>query len=248
MKVVSLYNFKGGVGKTSSCVNLAFESTVGGDVSLIWDLDPQGASSFYLNKKPKVKGGLDRFFSKKNALENSIKQTDFENLDMIPADLSFRNIEEKLKGRKKPVSTINKFLRQIERDYSRVFLDCPPRLTVTSENIFKASDLILVPVIPSALSQRAWEQVLEFASGAGYRVKKFRPFFTMVDMRRTLHRESMKTFRESFPGTLLTTIPYASEMEYMGVHRKPVQVFSGRSRSAIAYRALWQEVNQILNK
>ena len=229
-------------------MNLAYESTVRGDVSLIWDLDPQGASSFYLNKKPKVKGGLEKFFSKKNAVESSIKQTDFDNLDMIPADLSFRNIEEKLQGQKKPTGTLNKFLKQIERDYSRVFLDCPPRLTVTSENIFKASDLILVPVIPSALSQRAWEQVLKFASDADYRVKKFRPFFTMVDMRRTLHRESMKTFREAFPTTLLTTIPYAAEMEYMGVHQKPVQVFSGRSRSALAYKALWQEVNQILSR
>lgn len=236
------------MGKTSSCVNLAYESAVHDDVSLIWDLDPQGASSFYVNQKAKIKGGLDRFFAKKNALESSIKHTDFDNLDIIPADLSFRNIELTLEQKKKPVAVIHKFLKQIEREYSRVFLDCPPRLTVVSENIFNASDLVLVPVIPSALSQRAWMQVLGFASKRGYSLNKFRPFFTMVDMRRTLHRDSMKSFRERFPTTLLTVVPYAAEMEYMGVHQKPVQAFSGRSRSALSYRALWQEVNQILTR
>ncbi len=248
MKVIALYNFKGGVGKTSSCVNLAYEAASQGDVSLLWDLDPQGASSFYLDKKAKIKGGLEKFLRRKSQIEKNIRDTEFNNLDLIPADLSFRQIESKLHDLKKSKARVQKILRQIERDYARVFLDCPPRLTVLSENVFKAADLVLVPVIPSALSERAWEQVLSFVKEQGHDAKKFRAFFTMVDMRRKLHKETMALFRQSYPSTILTTIPYASEMEHMGVHQQPIQAFASRSRSAVAFRALWREANGLLKK
>lgn len=248
MKVVALYNFKGGVGKTSSCVNLAYEASLQREVSLIWDLDPQGASTFYLDKKAKIKGGLEKLFSRETPVEKNIRKTAFEDLDMIPADLSFRNIEQKLEGMKKSKGRINKILKQIDRDYSRVFLDCPPRLTVFSENIFKAADMVLVPIIPSALSERAWEQVVVFIEQEGYDIKKFRPFFSMVDLRRKLHKETMISFRKSYPRTLLTAIPYAAEMEQMGVKQQPIQAIASRSRSAVAFHALWTEVNGLLKK
>ena len=76
---------KGGVGKTASCVNLAYEAAAEGNITLLWDLDPQGASSYYLNLKPKIKGGSGQLFSKNGSVHQFIKSSEYKHLDVIPA-------------------------------------------------------------------------------------------------------------------------------------------------------------------
>jgi len=86
MKVLALYSIKGGVGKTSSAVNLAYTAANNGFKTLVWDLDPQGASSFYFRIKPKIKGGGKDLIDGKRELDGLIKGTDFNNLDLLPSD------------------------------------------------------------------------------------------------------------------------------------------------------------------
>ncbi|MBV8947157.1 MAG: AAA family ATPase, partial [Solirubrobacterales bacterium] len=91
--VLASYNIKGGVGKTSAAVNLAFLAARGGATTLLWDLDPQGASTYLLRVKPKVKGGGRRLVRGKTDAGARIKGTDYERLDLLPADFSYRHMD-----------------------------------------------------------------------------------------------------------------------------------------------------------
>ena len=160
MKVIALYNIKGGVGKTAACVNLAYSCAKCGMKTLLWDLDSQGAASYYFNVKPEVKGGTKKLFKTK-AIDELVKETDIEFLDLLPADFSYRHMDLFLDGEKKPKKRMSEFLSRFEDDYDVLFLDCPPSFSLVSENIFNSADVMLVPIIPTTLSLRTYEQILD---------------------------------------------------------------------------------------
>jgi chromosome partitioning protein len=242
MKILALYSIKGGVGKTSSAVNLAYCAANTGLRTLVWDLDPQGASSYYFRIKPKVKGGGKDLISGKRELDDSIKGTDFENLDLLPADFSFRNFDLLLDDKKNPTKQLKKRLTTLSKDYDLIFLDCPPSISLLSEAVFAAADFLLTPIIPTTLSLRTLEQLSEFIAQQGLANTTLIPFFSMVDRRKSLHKDIMLQVQEDYPSILSTTVPYASEIERMGLERKPLGAYSAKSRAAEAYRALWQEI------
>ena len=161
MKIVALYSIKGGVGKTSSTVNLAYIAASQGYRTLVWDLDPQGASSYYFRIKPKIKGGSKDLIAGKRELDGLIKGTDFDNLDLLPADFSFRNLDLVLDGKKKPTQQLKKLLKPLADEYDYIFLDCPPNISLLSEAVFATADILLSPIIPTTLSLRTLEQLKE---------------------------------------------------------------------------------------
>jgi chromosome partitioning protein len=242
MKVLALYSIKGGVGKTSSAVNLAFNAAQAGYRTLVWDLDPQGASSYYFRIKPKIKGGSKDLLAGKRDLDELIKGTDFDNLDLIPADFSFRNVDLLLDDKKKPTRQLKKCLKPLADDYDFVFLDCPPNISLLSEAVFEAADLLLSPIIPTTLSLRTLTQLTEFIKNHGLEQLSLIPFFSMVDGRKNMHKDIMQQVLADYPAMLKTVIPYASDIERMGLERKPLAAYSGKSRSAGAYHELWQEI------
>jgi len=140
MTILAVYSIKGGVGKTSSAVNLAFIAAHSGLSTLVWDLDPQGASSYYFRIKPKIKGGSKNLVAGKYELDDLIKGTDFENLDLLPSDFSFRNLDLVLEAKKKPTQRLKKLLKPLTEDYDVIFLDCPPGISLLSEAVFEAAD------------------------------------------------------------------------------------------------------------
>ena len=162
MKIIGVYNIKGGVGKTATAVNLAWLAAEEGYRTLIWDLDPQGAASFYFRIKPKIKGGGKALLQRKRELDAVVKGTDFENLDLLPADFSYRHMDLELEDRRKPTKQLLQLLLPLSQEYDLVFLDCPPSISLVSENIFRAADMLLVPMIPTTLSARTLEQLRDF--------------------------------------------------------------------------------------
>ena len=100
--VLASYNIKGGVGKTSAAVNLAYLAAREGASTLLWDLDPQGASTYLLRVKPKVKGGGRRLVHGETDAEARIKGTDYDRLDLLPADFSYRHMDLHLDDTKRP--------------------------------------------------------------------------------------------------------------------------------------------------
>jgi cellulose biosynthesis protein BcsQ len=241
MKVVATYNIKGGVGKTATAVNLAYLAAKEGNRVLVWDLDPQGAATFYFRVKPKVKGGGKGLVRGKRELDDVVKGTDFDNLDLVPADFSYRNLDLVLEHTKKPTRRLGQLLRPLRKEYDYVFLDCPPSISLASESVFEAADVLLVPLIPTTLSLRALGQLDRFLKDGPVRdPPKVLGFFSMVDRRKRLHRDVIDQVGRR-RRVLKSRIPAATDVERMGQRRKPVGAFAPHSRSAHAYRELWAE-------
>ncbi len=248
MKVLALYNIKGGVGKTAAAVNLAYLSASGGARTLVWDLDPQGAASFYFRIKPKLKGGSEALMARKQGVEQRIKATDYPDLDLLPADFSHRNLDLVLDDRSGRKKQMRHLLRSLAGEYDYVFLDCAPSISLVSENVFRASDVLLVPTIPTTLSLRTLKQLRKFLDGPRYAKLRLLPFFSMVDRRKRLHRDIMENLPRRSDGVLRSFVPYASDVERMGPQRSVVEAFAPRGAAAHAFRLLWTEIEQKLQR
>ncbi|MCG8015319.1 MAG: AAA family ATPase [Candidatus Thiodiazotropha sp. 'RUGA'] len=246
MHILGVYNIKGGVGKTATAVNLAHLAATEGYRTLIWDLDPQAAATYYFRIKPKVKGSNKRLIKGKLDLDEVVKATDFENLDMLPADFSYRNMDLRLEEAKNPTKQLLKLLRPLSQAYDYVFLDCPPSISLVSENIFRAAEGLLLPLIPTTLSLRTYKQLLDFLEGHRITGLELMPFFSMVDRRKRMHLDVMKNLPDTHGELLKAQIPYASDVEKMGIHRMPVQAFAPKSVAASCYQALWLEMQHRL--
>jgi cellulose biosynthesis protein BcsQ len=242
MRIIGVYNIKGGVGKTAAAVNLAYLAARDGLRTLVWDLDPQGAASFYFRIKPKIKGGSKKMLRGKKEIDELIKGTDYEGLDLLPADFSYRNMDLVLDDAKKPAMRLLKLLRPLSYEYDIIFLDCPPSISLVSENIFQAADALLVPTIPTTLSLRTYRQLLGFVANNNLDRLKLMPFFSMVDRRKRMHLEMIRDLPILHPELLATHIPYASDVERMGMYRKPLAGFAAKGLAAVAYEELWGEV------
>lgn len=246
MKVIATYNLKGGVGKTACAVNLAYIAAGTGLRVLLWDLDAQGAASFYLRVRPGVEGGAQALLADKRGLGRAIRATDVPNLDLIPADFSFRNLDIELRDYKKSTLRLRRLLRELADDYDLVFVDSAPSMSTVSENILNMADLLLVPLIPTHLSLRAYEQLVAFRAEQTESHARLLPFFSMVDRRKSLHRGLIIEFARSHPDLLRSYIPYAAEIERMGEHRAPVNAYADSSAGGRAFRALWAALSERL--
>jgi cellulose biosynthesis protein BcsQ len=236
--VLATYNIKGGVGKTSAAANLAFHAAREGNRTLIWDLDPQGASTFLFRVRPKVRGGARKLVQGRTDPADSVKGTDHEGLDLLPADFRYRHMDLALDGAKRPTERLTKVIGALRGEYDYIFLDCPPSISLVSENVFDAADTLLVPLIPATLSARTLDQLMGVVAGDA----RVLVFFSMVDGRKRLHREVMERLRRERHEVLETAIPAAADVERMGEQRAVLADFAPRGRAATAYAALWQEI------
>ncbi len=245
MKTIALYSIKGGVGKTAAAVNLSYLSSLLSQPTLICDLDPQGASSYYFRITASKKYNSDQFLKGNKKIYRNIKATDFENLDLLPSDFSYRNLDIELSEEKKPQKKLKKNLEELSEEYRYLFFDCPPNLTLLSESVFAASDLILVPLIPTTLSMRTYFQLQDFFKTNKLDSSKIRPFFSMVEKQKKLHRDVILEFGQE-PGFLSQTIPCNTEVEKMGLYRAPLNAILPNAPASKAYRNLWEEIGSLL--
>ena len=244
----ALYNSKGGVGKTASAVNLAFLAAQNKNKVLIWDLDPQASTTFYYQIKAKVKGGVKKLVDGKHDISKYIKSTSYENIDILPADFSTRNLDLILDDMKKSKKRLKSVIKDVAKEYDYVFIDSHPGFSVLSENIFIAADYVIIPMIPTILSVRTYEQIIKYFKDDDLSTNKIMPFFAMVDRRKKMHKEILEKYITEDSHFLKNSIPYSSVVEKMGDHQAPLPAYSKRTKAAIAYVELWNEIENKVKK
>ncbi len=242
MRSLAVFSVKGGVGKSALAVNLAHAAaTLSARRTLLWDLDTQGAATYTLrlSARPDVSA---RKGIAGGELAPLIQASDFARLDVLAADKSLRHLEKQLVEDDK-AKRLKKLIKSLEKDYDRVVLDCPPGLTELADQVFRAVDLLVVPMLPSPLSERAYDQLLEhLARHHRGNAPAVLPVFTMVDRRKSLHRDTVAAAPER------ATIPYAAAIEAMATSRMPVLARTPTSPAARALAALWTDVERKLTQ
>jgi len=246
MTTLALYSNKGGVGKTAAAVNLSYLSALTGAKTLIFDLDPQGSATFYYRVKPKLKVGTKGFFKVSKKLIKSIKGTDYINLDLLPADFAHRHLDAAFDKLKRPTERLGNILKPLKDEYDVIILDCPVTISLLAENIFNAVDYTFVPLVPTTLSVLAYKQLLNFCKKYKFNAGRIYTFFSMVDRRKKMHRELMELVAKQFNGALGSLIPLLSQIERMGIERKPVAEFSPGSPASKAYENLWSKIQETI--
>ena len=242
MKIVAVTNIKGGVGKTTTSVNLAYLSAASGQATVLWDLDPQGAATYTLQCEEGESTSAKKLVGGKRELPELVLRTTYNKLDVIPADFSYRNFDVHLSERKRPTERLLMMSRPLRERYDALFLDCPPGISLLSENVLRAADAVVVPMLPTPLSIRMLAQLKEFIRDQGWSDIVVLPFFSMVDRRKSLHHAVIESTRKRFPSILATEVRYSSEIERMTLRRAPLPAYAPKSPEGRMYGALWGEI------
>ncbi|AGH51303.1 MULTISPECIES: ParA family protein [Sphingomonadales] len=236
---IAVFSLKGGVGKTTLAVNLAWcAAAQSSRRTLLWDLDPQAASTFLLGGET-GRNVAQAVFAKDVAPAKLRTPTAIDRLWLLPADASLRGLDHFFfgLGKKKRMA---KLIDDIGRDHDRIVLDCPPGLTETADQAMRAASLILVPLIPSPLSRRALDEVVAHLTREHGRHAPILPVFTMVDRRRALHLSALAE-QPDWP-----VVPMASAIEAMAARREPVGAFAPKSPASEAFSSLWRGIERRL--
>jgi chromosome partitioning protein len=240
--VIALYALKGGVGKTSAAVNLAALAARGGARTVLWDLDPQAAATFLLRVKPKLKGGARALLQGETDPTSVLRETAYDRLAVLPAESMYGTADVDLDQAKKSERRVQRVAAALSDDHDVVFLDCPPGMSLLSLNIVRGAGLLLVPLIPSPLSLRTLDQVVDTATEAGKQTPAVLAFWSMLDPRRALHRDVLALVEGRYADVARSVIPASATAERMAQRRAPVVEWAPRAPVSIAYEQLWAEV------
>lgn len=246
MQSVALTALKGGVGKTSTTVNLAALAAAAGHRTLVWDIDPQAGATACLGVKPKLRGGAQRLLGGDRDLAQAIRRSSIEGLDVLPGDVTLREADVIVSGNRKPRRTLKRILSSVARDYDVVVVDCPPGVGPATEVLVRSVDLLLIPVVPAPLDLRALDRFTDVVADLGAPAELVVPFLSLVDRRKPLHRRLVDEVRTE-RRFLASAIPVSSAVERMPMEQVPTVVAAPRSLASLALRDLWGEVSDRLD-
>lgn len=253
-KIIAVVNQKGGVGKTTSTVNLAASVALKGHKVLLMDIDPQGnaTSGLGVNKRELETSSYDVIV---NALpiEKAIRKTEFENLWVLPSNMNLAGAELELVDMKHRESKIKNAVAPIKSDFDFIFLDCPPSLGLITLNALCAADTVLVPI---QCEYYALEGLSQLMSTIRQVKRLYNPhiemegvLLTMYDGRLNLTQQVVGELKRFFPKKVYATaIPRNVKLSEAPSYGLPIHYYDKNSKGAAAYDALTDEFLKLNGK
>lgn len=252
-KVIAIANQKGGVGKTTTTINLGAALSHKGKKVLIIDLDEQANATIGLGISRELDyiTSYDILVNNRN-IEDGIIKTYFENLSIVPASHQFANIEKSLCDVKDNLYILFNLIEKIKDNYYCILLDCPPSLGLVVDNALYASDSVIIPVECDFFAYDALTQMVNKINQM-QKVKKVNNLnltiegvlLTKLDNRNLFGYKIMEKVKETFPNkTFKTIINRSSHLQEAPMHGKSVLEFAFNSRGSKEYRELAQEIIQ----
>jgi cellulose biosynthesis protein BcsQ len=251
LKKIALYNIKGGVGKTTTTVNLACMLAKEGLSVLLWDMDPQGGSSYFFNLENKNDNTHARLFDRYLSIYEVIQSTDNYRIDVISNDSKFSDQFMNKASRITALNFVNNdligsTLSEVEDDYDLCIIDCSPGRFLLHDNIFKAADLLLVPNIPAPLSVYCNDILIkELVEKSGGKNKIF-SFYNMVQTSKNMHKFYLNERAEKDNHVLNNYIPFYAEIEAITHNKESIFHQLKEFKTNIYYEKLWQEICSLM--
>ncbi len=253
-KIIAFVNQKGGVGKTTSSINLAASLGLLGKKTLLVDLDPQGNSTTGVGiNKSELKASMYELLTDQATIKDVIIKTKFKNLYTIPASINLAGVDMELmelsRGNKKFAAQLQlkKHLSQIADIFDYIILDCPPSLGLITTNALAAANSVIIPVQCEFF---ALEGIMQLLNSIMIAQKKLNPeldiegvLLTMLDNRTNLGLEVVEDIKSYFKEKVYDTIiPRLVRLSEAPSHGKPIHAYDPKSRGTEAYLNLAKEV------
>ncbi|HMS64724.1 MAG TPA: AAA family ATPase [Ignavibacteria bacterium] len=247
-KIISVCIPKGGVGKTTTAVNLAASLAVAEKKTLLIDVDPYGASAIALGfTSDKIRAGLAEIFAFTHSLKSAIHKTDLEYLDFVPSNIYTINMHDKFIKYAENRLILKNAISVILEDYDFIIIDCPPVLKGISTNALVASDSILIPIKSGHFSLEAVDNLFKYFEHikeiANPNLKIEGIILTMYEKDSKVTKISERELKIKYSKYLLNTvIPNTSLLNESTFYGKPLCLFKIHSEGAIAYLDLASEI------
>jgi cellulose biosynthesis protein BcsQ len=253
VKIVAIYNIKGGVGKTTTAVNIACLLAKQNLSVLVWDLDPQGGTSYFFNKANKNDYGFLKLFGDYISIYDVIEPADTYHIDIISNDSKFSEQFINSASHLTRVHFLNNdaiknVLHKVHDDYDVCIIDCPPGKFSVHDNVFNCADLVLVPNIPAALSMYCNDVLTKATQKLKNEKLKVLSFFNMMQSRKNLHKFYVNEMsNKDFIQPLSSYIPFYTEIENITHNKESIFHQLKNSKSIVYYENLWDEVCDKMN-
>ncbi len=247
-RIIVVASQKGGVGKTTTVVNLAASLAVFNKTVLLIDLDPQGSVgiSFHLDDYH-IKLGLYEVMVKELPLTKTIINSGLENLDLVPNNIRSETMEIELYSKALKIEMLKTILNPVRQLYDFIIIDCPPNLGSLTLNGLVAADAVLIPVVPEYYALKSLGKFLNtlknISSKYNRNLKIAGILITMFDKRIKKQKEIVEYLKTTFKDLVFkTVVPRNSKVAEAPSHGKPVLLHAIHSEGAVRYLKLAEEI------
>lgn len=246
-KIIAFSNQKGGVGKTTTCVNVAAYTANAGKKVLLIDIDPQGNATTGLGfEKSSIKKSVYKVIINDESMKDNILKTELENLDILPANIDLAGAEVELVLKKNREQVLKNAFAEVKDKYDYIFIDCPPSLGLLTVNALVAANSVIIPIQSEFFAMEGLSQLINTINLVKKHFNRELELegvvLTMYDNRALISRQIADEIKKFFKSKVFEiVIPRNIRLSEAPSHGKPILLHDPKSNGARAYQALTEE-------